>query len=69
MRKNTGSKYRGVSLYRPTHRWVAQLQVARERHYLGYFSTEEEAARARDAKVIELGIDAPLNFPPGEEAA
>jgi hypothetical protein len=61
-RQGTSSRFIGVHRH-PSGAWVAQLQRPGESSYLGYFAIEEEAARERDTKVIELGIDAPLNFP------
>ena len=59
----TTSRFVGVSL--DGGRWVARAPSipGGPRPGLGRYSTEEEAARARDAYVIEHGIDAPLNFP------
>lgn len=52
------SKYRGVSKSRNS--WA----VYANNLYIGYFSTEEEAAHAWDAYVIKIGDNfRPLNFP------
>lgn len=48
-RPNTSSRYRGVSLYRRTGRWAAQVKLHGRRHHLGYFSTEEAAAEVAAA--------------------
>lgn len=64
LRNRTG--FKGVS-YRPKCRlrpWYALVVHGGERHNAGYYSTAEEAARAVDAKAIELrGEYAWLNFP------
>jgi hypothetical protein len=63
--KNT-SRYRGVCLKRNavSRPWAAQITYKRKTLSLGYYATEEEAARAYDAKARELkGIRAKLNFP------
>lgn len=39
------SKYRGVCLHAPSGKWVAYVGAGGRKHNLGYFSTEEEAAR------------------------
>jgi hypothetical protein len=57
------SAYKGVSLHNKTGLWRMRIEKAGER-YASYFKTEEEAARAYDAKAKELfGKYARLNFP------
>lgn len=54
------SRYRGVSLFKPTGRWHAQLTVGGKNMHLGYFRTEEEAAEvARTARLkhMPLAVD------------
>jgi len=48
------SSYKGVSLYRRTGRWRAQIEMAEKNIHLGYFKTEKEAARAYNYKALEL---------------
>lgn len=55
------SKYYGVSM--ATYRWRACFTVDKHRVHIGYFDTEEEAAKAVDEKIIAFGIDRKLNFP------
>jgi hypothetical protein len=63
-RENTASQYAGVRRsHSKSERWCAAVYTHAACNHLGSFATEEEAARARDRAVIELGIDAPLNFP------
>ncbi len=60
--KNNTSGYKGVFLDRG--RWRACIDEHGRRHYLGYFATAEEAARAYDAAAREgHGEFANLNFP------
>eukprot|EP00884_Botryococcus_braunii_P001467 jgi/Botrbrau1/11320/Bobra.0038s0080.1 len=61
------SEYRGVSFYRSTNKWRAQIRSDRVSYCLGYFKTEEQAAKAYDKKLIELGgsLDK-LNFKPAD---
>jgi AP2 domain/HNH endonuclease len=53
-RKQTTSKYKGVFFCRTTGRFVAQLSHDRRRIRIGYFDSEEAAARAYNAKAAEL---------------
>ncbi|MEN6424184.1 MAG: AP2 domain-containing protein [Phycisphaerales bacterium] len=58
------SRFKGVSYDRKTGKWKAGIRSSRKQIYLGIFDTEEEAARAYDAKAVELfGEFARLNFP------
>jgi hypothetical protein len=64
--KRAGSKtpYFGVYQLRNQKSWNARIRQGGQSHYLGYFSTPEEAARAYDKKAYELrGEFARLNFP------
>lgn len=65
------SRYKGVSWYPKTRRWVARIRVHGSKQYLGYFLDESEAARAYDAAARHhFGQFAAVNFPqPGERCA
>jgi hypothetical protein len=61
--KKVHSKYRGVSYLSWHKKYLAYINCAGKREYLGYFDTDAEAAQARDARAKELhGKFARLNF-------
>lgn len=60
----TSSKYKGVSYYKGnlTNPWTACINKDGKRNHLGYYATEEEAAKAYNEKAKELhGDSAKLN--------
>ena len=62
------SKYVGVAWNRQTEKWRATITKQGKFSHLGYFSIEEEAARAYDLEAGDLRR--PVNFPgPGQVAA
>ena len=72
-RGRTGRKslYRGVSFYRPTGCWLAQVSSKGKRLFLGNYKLEDEemAAKAFDKAAIKIrGKDADTNFPHEEYA-
>lgn len=71
-RPHNTSGFKGVTWHKHRRKWLAQIKPGGEKnHYLGYFPTAEEAARAYDAAARELhGEYATVNFPlTGERAA
>ncbi len=58
------SKFKGVSYYKSTEKWHAEITYWGKKTYIGSFDDEIEAAKAYDRKAIELfGEFAYLNFP------
>lgn len=61
--RNSTSRYKGVHLCSRSGKWRAKIHVNKMHFKIGYFATEEEAARAYDARARELhGEFARLNF-------
>lgn len=59
-RKGSASKFIGVA---PNHNnWTAKVQYKGVTTYLGTFTDPEEAARVRDAFVVENSLPHRLNF-------
>ncbi|WP_342439296.1 HNH endonuclease [Paenibacillus sp. FSL L8-0436] len=68
LNRNNTSGYKGVSWNKATSRFEAGVQVEGKRNFLGLFTTAEDAARAYNAKALELfGEYARLNVIPYEE--
>lgn len=64
LRRDNTSGFKGVTFFRRTGRWAAQITVAGKARGLGYFATAEEAAACYDAAAIEAwGEFARPNFP------
>lgn len=58
------SRFKGVYWHERSGKWMARVGVNQKMHYLGIFSSEEDAARAYDAAALEIwGEYARPNFP------
>ena len=59
----TSSPYKGVSWFAARSVWQAHIQVRRRRRWLGYFTSDVDAARAYDAAARQaFGEFARTNF-------
>jgi len=64
--KSKKSKYIGVSFNKnvKNNKWKTSIRHLRKTYFLGFYKTEEDAAKAYDKKALELyGNDANRNFP------
>lgn len=64
-KRNTlgSSKYKGVCWAKEENKWKAQIGFDKVNYHIGYFKSEEEAAKAYDKKAKELfGEFAYINF-------
>ena len=64
---NSKSGFKGVFWSKRRSKWYAQIKKGRTRCHIGQFDDPIDAAKAYDAKAVELhGEFAHLNFPKGE---
>ncbi|NJD01339.1 MAG: hypothetical protein FIA99_01780 [Ruminiclostridium sp.] len=60
----TSSRFVGVSWNKEKGKWEARIRYKGKKFHLGCFDVEEDAAKARDRKAVEIyGEHANLNFP------
>ena len=60
------SKYAGVHWHSRAGKWVSQISIKSVRTHLGYFKSDEEAARKYDERARILNDGRILNFPEEE---
>lgn len=53
MKKNASSKFMGVTYCPGKRKWQAGITISGRSKYIGYFITEEEAAKAFDKEVVK----------------
>mmetsp|Transcript_14009 Transcript_14009/g.37219 ORF Transcript_14009/g.37219 Transcript_14009/m.37219 type:complete len:286 (+) Transcript_14009:973-1830(+) len=61
--RRKSSRFRGVSWFRTSGKWVAQIAVRNCKIILGYFDVQEDAARAYDAALVAYKSKPTVNFP------
>eukprot|EP00941_MAST-03F_sp_MAST-3F-sp1_P002494 g2494.t1 len=62
-KQRQSSKYHGVGWETSKSKWRVRVFYKGQRHYVGSFRDEKEAARAYDREIIKQGLDRVLNFP------
>lgn len=61
--KSRTSPYRGVSWHVYSHKWEVKIKVRGRQHYLGYFRSAYEGARAYDTFIRQERLCRQTNFP------
>lgn len=56
------SQYAGVGWHKESQKWRASVTANGERYECGYHDTDREAAKARDRKILALGLNKPLQI-------
>ena len=56
------SKYTGVRQVKGEYMWESYITHNKVRYICGIFSCDKEAAKARDIKIISLGLNKPLQI-------
>ncbi len=56
-KRQYSSKYKGVTYYKRTGKWMAEIKHNNKRYHLGTFKTDWAAALAYNTKAKELGLE------------
>ena len=56
-KRNTSSRYKGISWCKDRGKWRASIWINKKNIYIGYFTCEKEAAMAVNDKARELGLE------------
>lgn len=56
------SDYKGVKWCKKAEKWNSYITESGIRHECGYYSSEREAAKARDLTIIKKGLKAKLQI-------
>ncbi|MHC0441596.1 hypothetical protein [Flavobacterium sp. 3-210] len=59
---NKVSPYTGVGWHKETQKWRSSVTEKNIRYECGYHDTDREAAKARDLKILALGLKKPLQI-------
>jgi len=59
---NRVSKYVGVRWDRECSKWISTVLHKKVKYLCGCFDDDREAAKARDSKIISLGLKKPLQI-------
>ncbi len=51
-RSDRTNVYKSVSYYKPTGKWKAAIKISGKETYLGYFTSEREAAESYNAAAV-----------------
>ena len=62
MSNNRVSKYTGVRWNREANKWISTVRDKGITYLCGCFDDDREAAKARDSKIISLGLNKPLQI-------
>lgn len=62
MSNNRVSKYIGVRWHREANKWISTVLDKGTTYLCGCFDDDREAAKARDTKIISLGLNKPLQI-------